>query len=218
MKKYLEQLLADLANATENVSWPFTVKELELHDWLSPEDENKSAPIRDLEYWTGIKQIQFPQENMLDDEQVQQLLIAINKILDAYNCSFVLQIQVSERIQYEALRQNFKQDVKVKRWHKGFFEPCSPNTKHRECTLKEYCQCAFFADLFSNFIEEDLSPEEERSRELEWEITRLKKKYGNKWMKYYPYHLHADYDDEYGNSFDSGMDDENDHEDDWWRK
>ena len=218
MKKYLDQLLADIDHATENISWPFAETELQLHDWLSPEDEDRTAPVRNLEEWTGIEKIQFPPEQMLDDEHVRQLLRALNKMLDAYNCCFVLQIEVPERLQYETIRQNFDQEVKVKRWHMGFFETCHPNTKHGECALKEFCQCAFFADLFSDFVEENLTPEEERARELEWEITHLKKKYGDEWMKYYPYHLDADYDDENGNPHDYEFGDEEDDSDDWWRR
>ena len=100
-------------------------------------------------------------------------------MLDAYNCSFVLQTQVPERIQYEALRDNFDQEVKIKRWHLGFFELCRPGTEHKQCTLREFCQCAFYAELFSGFIDEDLTPEEERAREFETEIKQLKRKYGH---------------------------------------
>ena len=96
---------------------------------------------------------------MLEDEHLHQLFEALKKMLDAYNCSFVLQIQVPERIQYEALRDNFDQEVKVKRWHLGFFELCRPGTEHTQCALREFCQCAFYAELFSGFIDEDLTPE-----------------------------------------------------------
>ncbi len=48
--------------------------------------------------------------NILSDEQVQRILDALKKMLDAYNCSFVIQIKVPERIQYAALRENFDQE------------------------------------------------------------------------------------------------------------
>ena len=38
-------------------------------------------------------------------------------------------------------------------------------------------------------------------------------------MKYYPYHLDADFDDEKGNPYNYGFDDpEEDSNDGWWRK
>jgi len=38
-------------------------------------------------------------------------------------------------------------------------------------------------------------------------------------MKYYPYHLDKDYDDENGEPYNYGLDDEEDDEDDdWWRR
>ncbi len=213
-------MLADIACATDGVSWPFVEKQLELHDWIPDDEEDKTAPVRKLEEWTGIKKEMLPPEGKLEDEQVHQLLEALKKMLDVYNCSFVLQIPVPERIQYDALRDNFDQEVKIKRWHLGFFELCRPGTEHKQCALREFCQCAFYAELFSGFIDEDLTPEEERARELEIELKHLKRKYGDEWMKYYPYHLDANYDGEDGNPYNYGFDEEEDDEEDdtWWRK
>lgn len=156
------------------------------------------------------------------DEQVNRLLDALKKMLDAYNWSFVLQTQVPERIQYTAIRDNFNQDVKLKRWHMGFFELCRPGTEYKKCSLGEHCQCAFYTELFSGFIDEDLSAEEERARELEIEVRHIKRKYGDDWMKYYPYHLDKNYDDENGNPYDYGFGPggyrDDDEDDNWWRK
>lgn len=220
MQRYFQQLLEDIAIATAHISLPFTETELHLHDWLSPEDEDKTAPVRKLEEWTGIKQEMLPSHKLLDDEQVHQLLEALNKMLDAYNWCFVLQTEVPERVQYETIRQNFSQNVKVKRWHMGFFELCKPGTEHGKCALGEHCQCAFYAEFFSGFTDEELSPEEERARALDIEVTHIKRKYGDDWMKYYPYHLDAAYDDDAGNPYNYGFDDadDEDEEDNWWRK
>ena len=65
---------------------------------------------------------------------------------------------------------------------------CRPGTEHKKCSLGEYCQCAFYAELFKDFKDEELTPEEERERDLEIEIRRLKHKYDDDWMRYYPYH------------------------------
>jgi len=216
MQKYISQLLADIAYATENVGLPFVEKELELHDWISDEEEDKTAPIRNLEEWTGIRKEMLPPEGMLNDEQVNRLLDALKKMLDAYNWSFVLQTEVSQRIQYAAIRSNFNQQAKIKRWHTGFFELCLSGTEHGKCALGEYCQCAFYAELYSGFTDSALSPEEERARELEIEIKHLKRKYSEEWMKYYPYHLDANYVDENGNPYNYGFGDE-DEDDNWWR-
>ncbi len=218
MRRYIEQLHADIIYATENVSFPFAEKELNLHDWLSEEEEEKTAPVKDLEEWTGITKEMLPPLEMLENEQVHYLFEALKKMLDAYNCSFVLQTKVPEHIQYACIRDNFDQQVKVKRWHMGFFEFCHPGTKHRQCALGEYCQCEFYKEFFSGFSEEELSPAEERARYLEVEIRHIKRKYGDDWMKYYPYHLDANYDDENGNPYDYGFgSDEDDDDDNWWR-
>ena len=122
MHPYLTHLLSDIAYATENVSWPSFEEAMDWHDWISPEEEDRIAPARDLEAWTGIKQEQLPPVAMLSDDQVHVLLEALKKMLDAYNWSFVLQISVPERVQYETIRLNFNQQAKVKQWHYGFFE------------------------------------------------------------------------------------------------
>lgn len=209
----------DITCATENVSFPFLESEINLHEWLPEEDENKTAPIRNLEEWTGICKEQLPPAEMLTVDQLIRLLNALKKMLDAYNWSFVLQTKVPERVQYSTIRENFNQQAKVKRWHMGFFELCRPGTEFGKCALGKYCQCHFYDELFSQFSDEELSPEEERIRKLEIEIKHLKRKYGNDWMKYYPFYLDANYDDENANSHDYGLGDEDEDDedrDDWW--
>jgi hypothetical protein len=149
---------------------------------------------------------------------IHALLEALCKLLDACNCHFVLQTKVPEAIQYETIRLNFDQQVKIRQWHMGFFSLCRPGTKHETCALGEYCQCAFFDQFFEGMIDEDLSPEEERARALEIEVKHIKRKYGPDWMKYYPYHLDKEYDDEQGNPYNYGLDREEDDDDTWWRK
>ena len=220
MEHYLNQLLQDISHATENVSWPFSEKEVDLWDWIPDDEEDRKAPVRALEEWTGIKKEMLVPAEMLNDEQVHRLLLTLIKMLDAYNWSFVVQIEVPERIQYETIRANFDQMAKVKRWHKGFFECCRRGTEHFKCEMKEYCHCAFFAELFKDFVDEDLSPEEERFRILEIEVEHIKKKYGSEWMKYYPYHLDPCFDDDDGKPFNYGLeegDDDKEDEDKWWQ-
>jgi hypothetical protein len=90
----------------------------------------------------------LPPTHMLSNEQVHSLLEALLQLLNIYNCCFVLQTAVPERIQYDTILNNFNQDVKIKTWHMGFFDLCKRDTEHGKCTLGEYCQCAFYAELF----------------------------------------------------------------------
>ncbi|MBN4051624.1 hypothetical protein JYU16_02305, partial [bacterium AH-315-M05] len=218
MERYIEQLLIDIVYATENVSWPYMCQELDIHDWIPEEEEERTAPSRNLEEWTGINKVQLPPQELLTDDQVYRLLKALIIMLDAYNWVFVLQTKVPERIQYATIRDNFDQEAKVKCRHMGFFQLCHPGTKHGECSLGEHCQCHFFDELLAGFIDEELSPEEERAMQLKCEINHLKRKHDDDWMKYYPYHLDPDYDDDDGNPFDYGYGNEEEDSDDWWRK
>jgi hypothetical protein len=212
MQRYLEQLLADIAISIDNEKNTCTGKLYDLWDWISQEEEERTARIRNLQEWTGIYQEMLPPAEMLSDEQLHSLLEALLQLLNTYNCCFVLQTTVPERIQYATIKDNFDQDVKVKTWHMGFFSLCKPNTEHGKCTLGEHCQCAFYVKLFAGFVDEHLSPEEERARMLEIEIKHLKRKYDDDWMKYYPYHLDKAFDDEDGNPYNYGIEDEEDDE------
>jgi hypothetical protein len=198
MQRYIEQLLVDIATAIENDKNLSSQRHFDWCDWISNEEEERTASICDLQEWTGIYKEMLPPVDMLTDEQVHSILEALNQLLNQYNCCFVLQTTVPDRIQYATIRENFNQEVRVKTWHMGFFAFCKPNTEHGKCTLGEYCQCAFYAELFSNCTDEHLSPEEERARALEIEVQHLKRKYGDDWMRYYPYHLDMEYDDEDG--------------------
>lgn len=219
MERYVEQLLADIAYATENAQLPYRERERSIWDWMSNAEEERTAPRRPLEEWTGIRKCELPPVDRLNDGQVHRLLEALKRMLDAHNWSFVIQIEVPERVQYAALRDNFNQEAIVKQWHMGFFELCRAGTPHGECALGEYCHCKFFEELFSGFVDEDLSPEEERARALEIEVEHIKRRYGDEWMKYYPYHLDPEYDDERGNPYDYGFGcDERDDPADYWKK
>ncbi|GEM_PF-851249 len=223
MDKYLEQLLADIKYATENVAWPYASSEKEavsLADWISDEEEEKTAPRIQLEVWTGIQQSQFPPENLLSDKQIDLLYKALEEMLRAYNYYATFIFTLPTRIRYEVVRTNFSQEAIQKQWHTGFFELCKTNQSNPDCLMGEECHCAYFEELSANFIQEDLSPAEERQRELEIELQHIKRKYGADYMKYYPYHLDPKYDDEHGNPHDYGfgdVDDEKD-EDNWWKQ
>lgn len=219
MEKYLQQLLQDIAYATQNVASPYADTPTNIWDWISDEEEDKIAPRIQLEEWTGIQQSQLPPTELLTDEQIHVLYAALEKMLSEYNYSIIFHFSIPNRIAYQVLQTNFSQEAIQKRWHYGFFEICKAKKSHPDCLLGKSCHCAYFEELHANFIEEDLTPEEERKRELEWEITYLQRKHGSNWMKYYPYHLDPDYDDENGNSWDYGFGDlEEEDPDDWWRK
>jgi hypothetical protein len=215
LHKYVRQLNADIHECANNVDWPYLdTNEISLEDWKSEEEEDATAPVRNLTAWTGIRQEMLPPESMLTDEEVSVLLSSLTNLLSNLNCHAVFQVEVPDRVQYETIRQNFNQDVKVREWHYGFFEFCQPGTPLRACVLGEYCHCEFYQKLAENFVEENVSPEESRRRQLEIEINYLKRKYDADWMKYYPFHLDKDFDDESDDAFDEF--DDNGQEDEGW--
>jgi hypothetical protein len=217
MQAYIDQLLDDIREAEAAASFPANPNSGSIFYFISEEEEDRNARVRQLDEWTGIRPEMLPAQGLLSDDQVCLLQAALEKMLEAYNCHFTVQFTVPERIKYETIRQNIDQEVKVRTYHMGFFNFCKPGTASQTCAMGEYCHCAFFEELFSRFEDEDLTPEEERQRKLGWEVERIKRKYGDDWMKYYPYYLDANYDDDYGNPYDYGFGDDED-DDDWWRR
>lgn len=208
MERYLSQLHADIEYSITHLNHPCADVKTGNCDWVSEDEEDRQAPVRNLQEVTGIQQEMLPPAAMLSDAQLHLLLEALKKLLDAYNWIFVLQIAVPESIQYETIRNNFDQPIKLKCLHMGFFRLCQPGTAHEQCALKEYCHCKFFDEMFGDMVDEELTPEEERARALEIEVSHIKRKYGDDWMKYYPYHLDKEHDDIYGNPYDYGCGDD----------
>ena len=215
LQQYIEQLVIDINQATQNLAWPYLKSEVvSLLDVPTREDEEATAPVRNLPQWTGINPEMLPPAGMMSDPEVDVVLKGLIALLAACNSHVVFQTNVPERFQYEAVRQNFNQEVKVFEWQDGFFAFCAPGTASKTCALGEYCQCAFFEELFDGMIDEDLTHEEERARELEIEVRHIQRKYGDEWTRYYPYHLDRDYDDEFGNPHDCGFGNDQDEDDD----
>jgi len=219
MEAYITQLIEDIKSSMDHAPCPHIPPQgIDFRDVPTPDEEQRAARVCQLEELTRISKDQLPPMEMLSDPEVSRLLDALKEMLNEYNWCFVLQNEVPERLQYAALRENFNQLVKVKYWNTGFFEVCRPGTEHKKCALGEHCQCAFYAELFKDFEEEKPITEEERRAALEIEIQHLKWKYDDDWMKYYPYHLDPDYDDDKVDPYDDDMADEDDEDDDWWRR
>ena len=143
MQRYLEQLLSDITIAIDDKKNSTKGRVFDLHDWKSEEEEDRTAPVRNLQELTSIYQEMLPPAEMLSDEQVHILLNALNQLLDTYNSCFVLQIEVPERIQYATIRDNFNQDIKVKTWHMGFFELCRKGTELEVCNADRKSAATF---------------------------------------------------------------------------
>lgn len=222
MKRYIDQLIADISEAIENVPRPYADSEgHDIWDYVSEEDERRSSIHRTLEEWTGISRDALPPEELLSDEDLERVYAAMNKMLHAYNMSIVFILCVPIRTQYRVLRAYYDQELPMLYWNMGFFEVCPVKSAYDQCLLGEFCHCRFFDEMRANQIEEDLTPEEERERMLDIEVRHIQRKYGSDWMKYYPYHLDPDYDDEDGNPYDYGfgsLRDDEDDDDDWWKK
>jgi len=216
MQNYVEQLLADIASSIENTDTGPSNEIYDFWDVIPNDVEEKTCQRKNLQELTGIRIEQLPPSEKLTDVQVDALLEALKKMLDAYNWMFVMQIEVEPRLQYNCIRENFDQEVLIKKWNMGFFEFCKPGTEHHTCALKDRCHCAFFKEFFSGSEKEDYSEEEDKIIAIDREISHLKKHHGEEWYKHFPFHLYDEFNkgSNSGSNFGSDDDEENDN---WWR-
>lgn len=156
MQNYLTQLLRDIQFAKNNISTTIVESDISEFDWLSPEEDERLAPKKSLEEWTGIRKEMLPPVEKLNSTQLSKLLKALKELLSDNNCHFVTQIKVPELIEYRTIRGMWKQEHAMMKWHLNFFDFCKKNTKFGECHLGEqYCHCSFFKDLLSQFENSD---------------------------------------------------------------
>jgi len=217
MKKYLDQFLSDIEAITQSFQ-DIPSQEVEIWDWISDEEEDQIAKRIQLEDWTGIRQEQIPPSEMLTDEEIEKLYESLYELLKAINYSIVFHFRMPLRIQYQILQKNWKQEAIQKEWHYGFFNTCFEKKSHDSCPMGEGCECRFFEELHASFEPDNRTPEEQRLAHLQIEVNHIKRKHGDDYMKYYPYHLDPEYDDENGNPHDYGFGDFDDEDDEWWKK
>ncbi len=216
LQRYITQLLEDIQVATQNVPEPWYPLDEETDDefgvlpWM---EDPENAPTKSLEEWTSLKKEQFPPESRLTDTQVSSLLTAIKKMLDAYNCSAVFQIEVPDRIQYRVIRERFRQEVPMLKANYFFFKLCDKKDKkdRSTCILGEkYCHCNFFEAFFEKF-------EDEQDGETDYNVDpyeeyMLKRRYGDDWYN----HISSCEDDGDDNFWDDDLDlDEYEDDDDF---
>jgi hypothetical protein len=140
VQPYLKQLLSDIEYSTRNANFNLSEKSYHQEFWIQEGDEISLS----LCACTGIQKEMLPPAHMLDEPELSILLQALKRMLAAYNCHFVLQMEVPEEFQYETIRQHLDQKIKRSKSRIGFFERCTPGTRYEKCTLGDYCHCAFF--------------------------------------------------------------------------
>ena len=210
MERYVQQLLADIGWARENVPepwWYFVSSEEEEEEGPSPWSEDvEGAPRKSLEEWTGLRREQLPPPHRLTPQQLERLLHALKEMLSAYNCHVVFQrADVPHTVQYDIIRRRFDQEVPQLRANEYFFEFCDPK-EDADCPLGEYCECRFLDHAFAHFEEWDGEEEEEPYGDSDFRDHYLRRKYGRDWENYLPLHDWEDFEGDFPEE----------DEPDWW--
>jgi len=180
VKKYLDQLIGDIDNATQCGLDALSAEEVvDVLDW-----EVEKIQTQAFDEWCSIKQTQLPPDTNLDDQQVILLLEKLKLLLDAYNCPIVFQVHVPERLQYQVIRVNFNQQVPTSKVRYFTFSFCEESACRDNCLLgPEYCHCLLFESFFNKFAHR-----KEETEALDMDINPLKqyilkRRYGAQWFK-----------------------------------
>lgn len=173
MEEYVKQLLADIATASKNARFYFPKRKFSYREWISEEEEEKTAIERQFDEWTGIRKVLLPPEDLLTDEQVKQLIAALLRLIDAYHLENLFFFTLPERLQYTAIRENFDQIVKVRNYYRGSFEFCRKGTQPFKCVLGPYCLCTWRGGVgFNTEVHFELPSEWKNSHVHKNEITK----------------------------------------------
>ena len=147
MKKYIEQLLADLAAATQNLpptpNYKVLYPDHPAHDFdLEYIVAWECAPLEPMSDIYGIAADAFPSEDKLTDEQVAEVSNAILLLWHTYNHDVVIPEVVPYRLLYKIL---------VDAWQNHETQFLPPGMGHsttdfctyypETCPWGEYCTC-----------------------------------------------------------------------------
>lgn len=165
MKRYLAQLISDIDQARLNPPQLYKEAEIDIFEWLPPDEDEQQAPKKTIEEWTGIKQYALPPANRLKDRQLSVLLESLKELLAVYNCHFVLIITVPERLQYKALRRGWFQLSPMTRFHENHFSFCNKEKNGEGCHLgEEYCHCRIVTSMFPSQLDDEEWTEADEER------------------------------------------------------
>ena len=108
MKKYIEQLLADLAAATQNLppkpNYKVLYPDHPAHDFgLEYIVAWECTPFQPMTELFGIAANAFPSEDKLTDEQVEKVVDAILLVWHTYNNEVIIPEDVPNRLLYTVL-------------------------------------------------------------------------------------------------------------------
>jgi len=179
MEKYLAQLLADIDRVRLHPPELYREAEVDIFEWLPPDEDEQQAPKKTLEEWTGIKQYALPPANRLKDRQLSVLLESLKELLVAFNCHFVLIASVPERLQYQALRRGWFQMSPMTRFHEHHFNFCNTEKNGEGCHLGEHCQCRAVSEMIPSQIEEEWT---EADEERFWSDYDNRKRDRDNWL------------------------------------
>ena len=202
MQKYINQLIQDIEIARDDLQVPWIVPEegYQLDDWLSGEEDEEQAPVKTIEDWSSIKQEQLPPAERLNDEQVETLFHALKKLLEGFNCNFVMQFETPIRVQYRVMRSMWSQQHGWMSWHPNFFDVCQDGQLFGTCAFgDDYCQCKKLANYTEGWNETVWTEEDEEVfwNKMENRRQQRKEEADRRSRERHIEYLKAEYGDDY---------------------
>ena len=140
MQNYINQLIEDLSEVTENPPATSFI-EIPPHFTGSAADaELALTPYKTIEELTGIKQEIFPDITQLEGKQWDQVNKAILKVFESLNLELLdVPANYPPELLYETLTTNWQHPVQYLPTSGMDLEFCTGNPL--TCPYGEYCQC-----------------------------------------------------------------------------
>jgi hypothetical protein len=155
MEKYVEYLLADIAQATAAApAWGTDHDDDEDDPFLSVEEEAQSAAYEVLGQRVGLKPEWFPPAARLDEDQLQCILDALGDCLDAHGFTVRFPIGLPLAQQYQAVVGHLSQEVPLLSYNHWEINLCDSDPQN--CPFgAAHCQCKIYSQWLDQLVDDE---------------------------------------------------------------
>lgn len=141
MKRYIEQLIEDLKEIAKNPPSPIYIEPPPHLDMSPITSELALVPFKTMEEWTGYETINFPESYTMNQEQIEQLNIALFAVFESLRVEI---IDIPEEIPAEWIYETI-----ISEWNHAIVQYLPSSGMDLEfctgdwhsCPYGSYCDC-----------------------------------------------------------------------------
>ncbi|MBN2662935.1 MAG: hypothetical protein JXR68_04735 [Bacteroidales bacterium] len=156
MQRYIEQIIQDLQDAKNNVPPDPELEKTESYEEFAEKMfAIETAPSQPMKKLFGVNYEKLPPPEKLTNEQMQQLIDAIEDTFSEFNIGIDFKDEIPIKLKYEVLRDEFEDDFLYMHGFHTTIDFCDGWCP--ECKIADYCDIKY-----ENWTPEEL--EEERNK------------------------------------------------------